>query len=236
MTNSPDRKFATAIAFAAWAVATVAIVADAVAPAQGRRDAGFIRHDVASYQVTPQPRAHPLRVGQNGVSLAAIDEDAATASVTASEGSVRDALQTAAQQIDREMGCLAQAIYYEARSESYSGQVAVAEVVMNRMRSQDFPDSVCGVVYQGMHRQTGCQFTFTCDGSLDLEAGGRSWDRAQKIAKSVIYGMTDELTDDATHYHADYVSPRWAPHLIQTARIGRHIFYRVPTRSASLAK
>lgn len=132
-------------------------------------------------------------------------------------------------QVDqREQNCLAQAIYYEARGETQRGQVAVAEVIMNRVRSAHYPNSVCGVVYQGSHRSTGCQFTFTCDGSLAHRPRGRAWDRAQRVANAVLLGYTRPLTQGATHYHTVAVNPVWNSGLVETVRVGTHVFYRFP--------
>ena len=128
----------------------------------------------------------------------------------------------------RELGCLSQAIYFEARGETRQGQVAVAEVVMNRVRSPAYPNSVCGVVYQGSHRTTGCQFTFTCDGSLDRRPRGVAWERAQQVATAVLQGYTRPVTQRATHYHTTGVNPVWNSGLVETTRIGVHIFYRFP--------
>lgn len=126
--------------------------------------------------------------------------------------------------------CLSRAIYYEARAESGVGQYAVAEVVMNRVRHHTYPNTVCGVVYEGSHRATGCQFTFTCDGSERRAPRGRAWDRAQRIAALTLMDLAEPVTGDATHYHADYVHPYWAPSLVRTEVIGAHIFYRMPGR------
>ncbi len=128
-----------------------------------------------------------------------------------------------------EADCLATAIYYEARSEALLGQVAVAEVVMNRVRDYRYPDTVCGVVFQGSERTTGCQFSFTCDGQMDrFPARGRLWKRAQDVAAHVMMDLNKPLTGAATHYHTDYVDPIWNKHLVHTKTIGTHIFYRFP--------
>jgi hypothetical protein len=132
-------------------------------------------------------------------------------------------------QIDaRQHNCLSQAIYYEARGETQQGQVGVAEVIMNRVRSRAYPNSICGVVYQGSHRATGCQFTFTCDGSLGHRPRGRAWDRAQRVATAVMLGYTRPLTNNATHYHTTAVNPVWNSGLVPTTQIGVHQFYRFP--------
>ncbi|MBX9746693.1 MAG: cell wall hydrolase [Hyphomonadaceae bacterium] len=135
-------------------------------------------------------------------------------------------------QIDaRQHACLSQAIYYEARGETQQGQIAVAEVIINRTRSRAYPSTICGVVYQGSHRSTGCQFTFTCDGSLGQRPRGRAWDRAQRIATAVMLGYNRPLTGGATHYHTIEVNPVWNSGLVPTTRIGVHQFYRFPNRA-----
>ena len=131
----------------------------------------------------------------------------------------------------REHHCLSQAVYYEARGETQRGQVAVAEVVMNRVRSSYYPNTICNVVYQGSHRVTGCQFTFTCDGSLAERPRGRAWERAQRVATAVILGYTRQVTQHATHYHTDAVNPVWSAGLVETTTIGTHVFYRLPNRA-----
>jgi spore germination cell wall hydrolase CwlJ-like protein len=135
-------------------------------------------------------------------------------------------------QVDlRQHACLSQAIYFEARGESQRGQIAVAEVIMNRVRSGYYPASVCGVVYQGSHRATGCQFTFTCDGSLGHRPRGRAWERAQRVATAVMLGYTRPITQGATHYHTHAVNPVWNSGLVETTSIESHVFYRFPNRS-----
>ncbi|MDB5697587.1 MAG: cell wall hydrolase, partial [Alphaproteobacteria bacterium] len=129
----------------------------------------------------------------------------------------------------RSIDCLAQAIYYEARSESEDGQRAVAQVVLNRLRHPAYPASVCGVVYQGpMRPGGGCQFTFTCDGSLAVPAAGAGWLRARYIAAAALAGSVYAPVGHATHYHTTAVLPFWAPKLVKSAIIGNHIFYRLP--------
>lgn len=132
--------------------------------------------------------------------------------------------------IDRnDRKCLTQAIYYEARNQDVSGQMAVADVVLNRVASRHYPNSICGVVYQGSERKTGCQFTFACDGSLDRPIERKAMVRSQILATAILGGFRLPLTDDALNYHAGYVSPYWAPTLSETAKIGDHIFYKPVT-------
>lgn len=127
--------------------------------------------------------------------------------------------------------CLAQAVWYEAASESEAGQRAVAQVVLNRVAHPAWPSSVCGVVYQGSERQTGCQFTFTCDGSLARRPSGASWAQAQRIAAEALSGSVYAPVGLATHYHTLWVAPYWAGTLDHIGTIGAHRFYR--TRGAS---
>lgn len=122
--------------------------------------------------------------------------------------------------------CLTAAIYYEAGNQDERGQRAVAQVVLNRVRHPAFPSSVCAVVYQGADRATGCQFTFTCDGSLRRRPGSNGWSRARKIALAALDGEIEASVGMATHYHANFVVPYWAPSLAKIGNIGTHIFYR----------
>jgi spore germination cell wall hydrolase CwlJ-like protein len=127
----------------------------------------------------------------------------------------------------RALECLTQAVYYEAASESADGQRAVAQIVLNRMRHPAYPSTVCGVVYQGSERPTGCQFTFTCDGSLARVPVQSLWKQARTIAAQALAGKVFAPAGHATHYHADYVLPFWADSLDKAAQVGRHIFYRL---------
>jgi spore germination cell wall hydrolase CwlJ-like protein len=126
----------------------------------------------------------------------------------------------------RALQCLTQAIYYEAAREGEKGQEAVAQVVLNRVRHPAYPKSICGVVYQGSARATGCQFTFTCDGSLRWAPEPDLWRQARKVAERALAGYVDKQVGSATHYHAQYVSPYWAPTLVKMTKVGQHIFYR----------
>lgn len=126
----------------------------------------------------------------------------------------------------RSLNCLASAIYYEARSEPEAGQRAVAQVVLNRVRHPAFPSTVCGVVFQGSQRRTGCQFSFTCDGSLARRPLRHAWEKAQRIATELFAGAVYAPVGNATHYHTRAVRPYWAPSLHKSAVVGAHIFYR----------
>lgn len=128
----------------------------------------------------------------------------------------------------RALDCLTAAIYYEAGNEITQGKLAVAQVILNRVRHPAFPKTVCGVVFQGSERSTGCQFTFTCDGSISRKPAERSWNAARMVAESALAGKVEPMVGWATNYHANYVVPYWAPKLAKTAVIGTHIFYRMP--------
>ena len=136
-------------------------------------------------------------------------------------------LKTDAGSRERALQCMTQAIYYEAASEGSDGQRAVAQIVLNRMRHPGYPASVCGVIYQGSERASGCQFTFACDGSLARPPIQSLWKQAQKIAAEALAGKVFAPVGHTTHYHADYVLPYWADSLDKSAQIGRHIFYRL---------
>jgi Cell Wall Hydrolase len=126
----------------------------------------------------------------------------------------------------RQMRCLAEAIYFESRSEPEDGQAAVAQVVLNRVRSGIYPTTVCGVVYQDRNRPFACQFTFACEGkSLRIEEPG-PWGVATRIAADVVSGANyNPKVGEAVNYHANYVSPFWVGYLRRVDRIGAHIFY-----------
>ncbi len=126
----------------------------------------------------------------------------------------------------RALECMTNAIYYEAGSESADGQRAVAQVILNRVRHPAFPDTVCGVVFQGSTRTTGCQFTFTCDGSLLRAPAPGKWSFAETIARSALEGTGYPAVGSATHYHANYVTPYWSSSLSKIGDIGLHVFYR----------
>jgi hypothetical protein len=134
----------------------------------------------------------------------------------------------------RALLCLTQAVYYEAGFEPLEGRRAVAQVVINRMRHPAFPKSVCGVVYQGA-RDPVCQFSFVCDGSLYRRPALGAWQEAERVAAAALDGFVDRSVGAATHYHADYVAPYWAPRLAKIVQIGAHIFYRWPGAWGSTA-
>lgn len=131
--------------------------------------------------------------------------------------------------------CLAQAVYFESAFEPLAGQEAVAQTVLNRMRHPGYPKTVCGVIYEGAARATGCQFSFTCDGSLAREPNPVLWATAESVARRALNGFVMKDVGVATHYHASYVAPYWAPTLVKLRQVGQHIFYRWTGPSGTLA-
>lgn len=131
--------------------------------------------------------------------------------------------------------CMAQAIYYEANSEPFAGQLAVAQVILNRLRHPRFPKTICGVIHQGNERATGCQFTFACDGSLARKPDPTGLQRARLVAQAALHGAVSAQAGQATHYHTIWIVPVWAPELRKVAIISHHVFYRPPTFYAGYA-
>jgi len=133
----------------------------------------------------------------------------------------------APERMDREERCLAEAVYFESRSEPEAGQAAVAQVVLNRVKSGLYPSTICGVVYQNRNRYLGCQFSFACEGKSLRVTEPDAWARATRIASNVLKGDTYLANvGDALNYHANYVRPYWARYLQRTGVIGHHIFYK----------
>jgi spore germination cell wall hydrolase CwlJ-like protein len=194
----------------------------------------------------PAPGAPPAGAARSEAPRAALDslaaEDAETAAVVeGAQAEVSTAMlgADAAGAVDLaaiervevgeagpELGCLAEALYFEARGESVIGQIAVAEVILNRAASTSYPDTVCGVISQGVGAGRGCQFSYKCDGRSDRPRDRATHERLSKIARVMLDGKPRILTGQATHYHTVHVNPRWARRLVRTARIGDHLFYR----------
>jgi ABC-type amino acid transport substrate-binding protein len=122
--------------------------------------------------------------------------------------------------------CLAEALYFEARGESVRGMFAVGEVIMNRVDSARYPNTLCGVINQGTGRKFACQFTYTCDGNAEVIHEPAAWAKVGKVARLLVDGAPRQLTDGATHYHTRAVNPRWARVFPRTTTIGSHHFYR----------
>lgn len=140
---------------------------------------------------------------------------------------------TNALESSRELECLSEAVYYEARGETPSGQAAVAQVVLNRVRHPSFPKSICGVVFQGAYKRVGCQFSFACDGSMRRGRERGAWNRAQKVASRALSGAVMSEVGAATHFHTTGVAPGWGPRLLRVAQVGMHVFYRFGGRSGA---
>jgi spore germination cell wall hydrolase CwlJ-like protein len=133
----------------------------------------------------------------------------------------------------RELDCLSQAVYYEARGETPSGQAAVAQVVINRARNPRFPQSICGVVFQRAATGRSCQFSFACDGSTLRTREPGAWRRAQTVAARALGGYVMAEVGSATHFHTTNVSPAWGPKLLRVGQVGMHVFYKFGGRAGS---
>jgi spore germination cell wall hydrolase CwlJ-like protein len=181
----------------------------AAAPAPDTRPA------VAGSGQTAAPDARPTIIIKDGVVTMMPVGDSVPAAVTS------DAVRP-----DSETECLANAVYFEARGESTRGQEAVAQVVLARVKTPGRPKSICGVVYEGSKLRSGCQFSFTCDGVPDIARDRAAFERAERIATSAMRGDLQSVAGGATFYHASYVRPHWASHMVKVATIGTHIFYR----------
>lgn len=180
----------------------------------------------AMASTTPTPFDEGLHVVYTPAILVALEKNKNAAQQNA--GRPDYASIVSGSNAEREERCLAQAIYFEARSEPEAGQAAVAQVVLNRVKSGLYPNSICGVVYQNRHRHLRCQFTFACEGKSLRIAEPEPWKVASRIAKEVLGGKTFLAeVGGSTHYHANYVRPRWAKRLKRMETIGSHIFYKL---------
>ena len=174
-------------------------------------------------------------LGEDRAGLSASDglpPPASRGIATVREGDAAEALAlvgAAEPEGDAQWRCLAEALYFEARGESPTGQVAVAEVILNRRDSGAYPDSVCGVVRQGTGERYRCQFSYHCDGIADAIGDREAWDQVGRVARVMIDGAPRELTAGAMFYHTRAVSPSWSDVFAETAEIGAHVFYRDET-------
>ena len=128
--------------------------------------------------------------------------------------------------MNRELRCLSEALYFEARGEQIEGQIAVADVIINRKNSNQFPSTICGVVSEGAPKRHACQFSYNCDGKLELIHDKKTYRRIVKLASMILNGAFSDVTDGATFFHASEVSPSWSKKFKKTRKIGRHIFYK----------
>ena len=219
---------ATAAGFTEEALAAAAGGLDESALAIARRHdpytvAGGAQRDRQAELLTA--RLEQLRVRPADANLRRVNLTGPVAALPFRLGSALDA--------SRDLDCLTQAAYYEARGEGLDGMRAVTQVVLNRVRHPAFPKSVCGVVFQGAGRRTGCQFSFTCDGSMRGRINRGAWDRAREVASSALSGAVYSGVGNATHFHTTGVSPGWRNSLVRVGQVGDHLFYRFGGRSGS---
>lgn len=200
---------ASAAAFVAAAAATSASLVSAYAPAS---DASVAAPFAAL--LTPRPTPGPAVAGAPNAADDSLDH-------WWSDRPLPDDMTS-----EKQVKCLAEGIYFEARSEPIRGQAAVAQVIVNRVKNPDYPDSTCGVVYQDKDRHKRCQFSFACDGKKDEVTEKNAWTLATAIAEGFATG-TVWLPEvgAATHYHADYVDPGWSDTMRRVTKIGHHVFY-----------
>lgn len=204
------------------AVATTPGVSHDISPAKAHEPPADVSPERVAELITSDPAVlKPLSV-QDAVAA----NSAIAVATVANPSSSPLVVSGGSEDFARALQCMTTAIYYEAGNESIDGGRAVAQVILNRVRHTAYPNSVCGVVYQGSERQTGCQFSFTCDGSLLRQPRQSSWIRAQALAAEALSGRVYAPVGLSTHYHANYVLPYWAPTLLKTAVVGAHIFYR----------
>jgi len=132
--------------------------------------------------------------------------------------------------VSKQYRCLAQAVYFEARGEPDAGKHAVAHVVLNRLRDDRYPNTICGVVFQNQHLRHRCQFSFACDGLSDTPRETQAWHRSLQVALEALTGASEDITQASTHFHTRYVEPVWASQLKPTVQVGAHLFYQEPPR------
>ncbi len=213
---------------------------EALAEAAGGLDASALtiahRHDPYSVAGSAQrdrqaelltARLEQLQ-GQDGLRRASLQGNGATKVSAARPFRLDGALDQS-----RDLDCLTQAAYYEARGEGRDGMKAVAQVVLNRARHPAFPNTVCAVVYQGANRGTGCQFSFTCNGAMRGRVNRAAWDRARDVATKALSGQVFAAVGNATHFHTTAVSPSWRNSLVRVNQVGDHLFYRFGGRSGA---
>lgn len=219
---APAARASDPVASLSAAMAPSPSISAAIQPAAAQ---GGVHALIGGDLVQPQPAAAVLRLGpadadwsDNGLEVLLPIERPharyASAGRRAAAGAGAD-----------DLTCLTQAVYYEARGEPRAGQEGVAQVVMNRTHSARYPGSVCGVVFQRSGGGT-CQFTFACDGSMDRLIQPSAWDKAKDVASQALGGFVYKPLETATHYHASWMTPYWAPSLTRIQQIGGQIFYQ----------
>lgn len=192
---------------------------------------------VPTHSLAESPSDQLLRQEQKGLGRVAsqlIEQSLSSSAVSDSITYSREWLSThPVARGGAQWACLSEALYFEARGESVKGQFAVAEVILNRVASSRYPNSVCGVINQGTGRKFACQFTYTCDGRAEVINEAAAYARVGKVAKMMLDGAPRNLTKGAMFYHTVNVNPKWARIFTRTATIGVHHFYRRTTRTAS---
>lgn len=183
------------------------------------------------------PLGAPLAVsltaydGQSDPRAAIAEQDLAVQDIDPAPATLAELVAARAAHVDQlaadnQAHCLAQVVYFEARSESLEGQLAVAQVVLNRVETPRYPATICAVAFQNEHLPFRCQFSFACDGMPDKPYNKTAWRQAQAVAQLALDGAWQDITGQSTHYHALNAMPYWRNHLQQTVQLGRHIFYR----------
>ncbi|MGB8366450.1 MAG: cell wall hydrolase [Rhizomicrobium sp.] len=204
--------------------------------------AGLLIVALACGAATGLYRPHTEQMHASAVKAA--DPVAASASVEAPQKPMAtnaiaarpSAVEVALVRIEAEQRCLAEAMYYEARGEGVQGQEAIAEVVFHRLRSREYPGSICGIVYQGANDGLSCQFSFVCNGEMQRPKSMIAWEEANLLAAKILSGdmPLGDVTGGATSFHAVDVEPDWSGSLERTVQIGKHVFYRpLPRTRAS---
>jgi spore germination cell wall hydrolase CwlJ-like protein len=211
---------------------------EALAAAAGGLDASALtiarRHDPYTVAGSAQrDRQAELLTGRLEQLRGGDRPDLRRASLSSLSDTARPFRLSSALDASRDLECLTQAAYYEARGEGSDGMRAVVQVVLNRARHPAFPNSVCGVVFQGSNRRVGCQFSFTCDGSLRGRPNQGAWNRARDIASAALSGAVYAGVGNATHFHTTAVAPRWRNSLVRVNQVGSHVFYRFGGRAGS---
>ncbi len=220
---------------------TAGFTEEALAAAAGGLDSSALaiarRHDpytvAGSAQRDRQAQLLTARLEQLRSTNAPADPDLRRIDLNTAGDAARPFRLGNALDASRDLECLTQAVYYEARGEGRAGMQAVAQVVLNRARHPSFPKSVCGVVYQGAARRVGCQFSFTCNGAMRGRVNRSAWDRAHDVASKALSGSVYSGVGNATHFHTTGVSPRWRNSLVRVTQVGSHLFYRFGGRSGS---
>ncbi|WP_462321016.1 cell wall hydrolase [Halochromatium sp.] len=177
-----------------------------------------------------ETRLEPLSQVSPAEAVATADSSAPTACAIPSDARPIARVTEVEPAIDEDLHCLALNIYHEARSEPLTGQIAVAQVTLNRVASEAFPESVCDVVKQGGQKRNRCQFSWWCDGKSDHPTEEKAWRKSLDLGRQILAEQSPDPTNGALYYHATYVSPKWSRSFQRTAQIGRHLFYRPASR------